>query len=128
MKTPLFIVTETLHSMWTKNQLIAAFDNADFAVVFDDNTREGYFYLIDTESILDELFIYAVDTNDVLEIKILSDEYFAVFALMIDSVIVAVFDTHKQSWKNLSCFPCASDWNLDKNRELTDQIIEQYEL
>lgn len=131
MQTQFYIADEKLHKIGENSQLQALFEIAEFGAVFEDDGETGYFYLLDENGIIDALHIYNVSdiqNRDIpLEIAILSDEKCTIFMLSIMGNIHAIFDTNKKFWKNLNNFPeCHSDWSVDKNRELTDEIIVQY--
>lgn len=131
MKPQFYIADDRLHKIGEKAQLQALFEIADYGAVFEDDGDTGYFYLLDEDGVIDALHIYNADEiadRDIpANIVILANESCTIFALAINDVIFAIFDTEKKFGKNLSAFPeVVSDWILDKNRELTDEIIANY--
>lgn len=131
MTVPMYIADEMLHKIGNKAQLQALFEVSDYGAVFEDDGETGYFYLVDTNWVLDALHIYdAMDIQEAdipFDIKILSDENLTIFALSINDTIHALFDRNVKFWKNRNAFPEVYwDFILDKNRQLTDEILESY--
>lgn len=131
MKQQFYIADDRLHKIGEKTQLQALFEIADYGAVFEDDGDTGYFYLLDENSIIDTLHVYNADEiadRDIpVNIVILANEPCTIFVLAINDVIFAIFDTEKKFGKNISAFPeSSSDWVIDKNRELTDDIVANY--
>jgi len=103
------------------------------AVVFEGNGETGYFYAIDNSEgeikILDALHIYnvnnVVDKEKPSTIKILWTVDETKSFLSINNYYHAVFDFKNKAGYCRNAFPDASGaWTKEKNRELTDHLIE----
>jgi hypothetical protein len=102
------------------------------AVAFEDDTRTGYFYAIDlqTKRILDAVHIYndedVIDKDKPSNLQIVWTEDGSVSSLLINNYCHAIIDFKNNACYSRTGFPeTKGDWAPNKNRKLTDELIDK---